>query len=257
MSPTLEREKEGRYPASRKFVALYDSQHYPTVLGDGILLTFNIAIIPFKLPVNLKNHFRAGSRSLRLITAMATSSYSTTQYPSDRFVESAGAILFDTTSAPRKACLLHYLAKDEWLLPKGRRNLGESRHDAAVREVREETGFPCRLYPVRMSTRAPSPTVGIEPCLDLVRSYPHLIEPFMLTVRELEGELGVKLIWWYIAVLDPEDENGPRRSQGEVDFRAEFFGCGEALEKLTFQLDRDILQRAISIVEMQIQSAQT
>jgi 8-oxo-dGTP pyrophosphatase MutT (NUDIX family) len=70
---------------------------------------------------------------------MATSSYPTRQYTSSPFVESAGAILF--RPATYQVCLIHYLSKNEWLLPKGRRNLGERRHEAVLSETREETGY--------------------------------------------------------------------------------------------------------------------
>ncbi|GJD02739.1 NUdiX domain-containing protein [Colletotrichum higginsianum] len=88
---------------------------------------------------------------------MAVSNFVTSQYSSEAFVESCGAVVFDLSKEPAKVCLLHYLALDEWYLAKGRRNCGESRHEAALREVLEETGVRCRLLPVDMPTRAPAP----------------------------------------------------------------------------------------------------
>jgi len=64
---------------------------------------------------------------------MAASNYTQTTHPSTTFVESAGGILFDPTT--REICLLHHRARAQRLLPKGRRNVGESRARAAVREV--------------------------------------------------------------------------------------------------------------------------
>jgi hypothetical protein len=63
---------------------------------------------------------------------MATSSYPTRQY-SSHLVEIAGAILF--RAATDQVCLIHYLSRNEWLLPEGRRNLGERGDDAALRET--------------------------------------------------------------------------------------------------------------------------
>ncbi|KAF5858107.1 hypothetical protein ETB97_004873 [Aspergillus alliaceus] len=57
-------------------------------------------------------------------------------------------------------------------------------------------------------------------------------ESFMLTVRELDDGSRVKMIWWYIDVLD-EEENV---SQGELE--AQFFSLQEALDRLTFDKDR-------------------
>jgi len=135
---------------------------------------------------------------------MATSSFST--HPFTSFVESCGAILFDLRQpTTKKVCLTHYLAKDEWLLAKGRRNCGETRHEAALREVREETGYPCHLHPVTMPTRCP-PAIEVGHTPDEARVYNGICEPFMLTVREIDPQSGLKgdrkLIWWYIAALD-------------------------------------------------------
>ena len=83
-----------------------------------------------------------------------------------------------------------------------------------------------------MDTRAP----GIHEANDVsdqARRYPDLTEPFMLTVREMGGG-GVKLIWWFVAVVDEEpDGNGSVPVEaGECDFRAEFFTFEEAVGKL-------------------------
>lgn len=177
---------------------------------------------------------------------MATSNYATSQYTSEEFVESSGAILFDLSPNDSKVCLLYYISRDEWLLAKGRRNCGESRQEAALREVREETGYPCHLHPVTMSTRAP-PRDEMGSVEDQPRVFSNLTEPFMVTIRRLDGESNVKIIWWYIAALNEDADIG--RSDGEAEFNAEFFSWKEALERLTFANDRQILKRAIELVE--------
>lgn len=177
---------------------------------------------------------------------MATSNYPTIQYTSQQFVESCGAILFDLSAHPKTVCLIHHHAKDEWMLAKGRRNCGESRHEAALREAREETGHSARLYPVAMATRAPPPDEqGLVP--DEPRLYSNLTEPFMVTMRELSAENGkeIKIIWWYIAELEGTGVVG----SGEEHFASEFFPLDEAVQRLAFQNDRNVLQRAISLVD--------
>jgi 8-oxo-dGTP diphosphatase len=42
-------------------------------------------------------------------------------------------------------CLVHRPKYDDWTLPKGKLDRGESFEQAAVREVLEETGLRCRL----------------------------------------------------------------------------------------------------------------
>ena len=43
-----------------------------------------------------------------------------------------------------KVCLVHRARYDDWSLPKGKLDEGESFEDAALREVWEETGLRCR-----------------------------------------------------------------------------------------------------------------
>lgn len=173
---------------------------------------------------------------------MATSRFPTSQYTSDQFVESAGAIPFRVST--REICLLHLLERDEYILAKGRRNSGEGAQETAIREVAEETGYPCRLVPVTMSTRAP-PAVETEQSKDVPRTFSDITEPFYLQIRQL-GENDVKLIWWYIAAID-EDKPHDEERLGEQKFRVEFYGYEEALGKLTFQTDRDMVKKAIEI----------
>ena len=175
---------------------------------------------------------------------MANSSFPTSQYASEQFVESCGALLFDLSADPLKVCLLHFHSKNEWFFPKGRRNTGESRQAAALREVEEETGYSCKIHPIAMPTRSPS--VNDPPdAPDEARQQQNLSEPFMLTIREIDRKSDVKLIWWYIAVLDATRPH----STSETQFKAQFFSLDDALNRLTFQLDRDILQRAIELLQ--------
>ncbi|KAH7009477.1 NUDIX hydrolase domain-like protein [Macrophomina phaseolina] len=164
------------------------------------------------------------------------------QLTAEGFVESAGVVIF--TEALDRTCLLHYRERDEWLLPKGRRNCGESRHEAALREAKEETGYSCRLLPVTMSTRAPPAGEQDTALPDEARPQTHLTDPFSLTLRDLGGGRGLKLVWWFVAVASETDPP----SAAEAAYTPRFFSCREALERLTFASDRQTLQRAIDIV---------
>lgn len=172
---------------------------------------------------------------------MSASRFPTTQYTSSEFLESAGAILFHLST--RRICLLHLKKREEWLLAKGRRNCAESRADAAIREVSEETGYSCRLLPVKLETRA-TPVVEDVKTPDEPRIYEGGKEPFYLTSR-LVGERNLKLIWWFIAAINEDEEEKPC----EDGYDRILVGYKEALEKLTFREDREIVERAIQIVD--------
>lgn len=96
-----------------------------------------------------------------------------------------------------------------------------------------------------MSTRAPVASSDAD-VKDEARTYPDLTEPFMFTTRPIDGGASVKIIWWFIAVLD--GEKGVERGPGEKAFEAEFWDCEEAVGKLTFEGDREVLERAIGLI---------
>ncbi|KAI2602728.1 hypothetical protein GGR54DRAFT_487087 [Hypoxylon sp. NC1633] len=173
---------------------------------------------------------------------MAATRWNSTLYPSEQFVEACGAVVFDTSTQHKHVLLLHYGALDEWLLPKGRRNCNESRKAAAIREVREESGYAIQLRPITMATRAPSEleTTDVK---DVPRTYDSLTEPFILDVRDLGKGKGVKLVWWFVAEL------GGIAGEGEAQFKPQFFPYDQAVERLTFQKDRDVLSKALEFME--------
>ncbi|KAL8791307.1 MAG: hypothetical protein Q9195_005926 [Heterodermia aff. obscurata] len=161
---------------------------------------------------------------------MATSHFHTTQHTSTQYLESAGAILFRLPT--HQICLLHLPPRNEYLLPKGRLNICESRQQAALREVREETGYPCRMLPVTMSCRAPPAVEVSTGTADVARVYEGCEEAFALQIRQL-GEGGVKLIWWFVAVVE-EGEGEEGGKGGEEQFEVGFYGYEEAVERVTF-----------------------
>ncbi|KAI8936486.1 hypothetical protein NX059_006891 [Plenodomus lindquistii] len=182
---------------------------------------------------------------------MAQSIFPTHQYPSTHFVESSGAILFQLPhlhhTTETKVCLINLLSENEYLLPKGRRNINESRKECALREVYEETGYRCKLLPVRMATRA-CKVDDLPDREDCVRVMEGVVEPFMCTIRELGGDKGVKVIWWFVGGLEGEGED-EERGLGEEGFEVGWFTVEEAVGKLRFETDREVLRRAVGVVE--------
>lgn len=127
--------------------------------------------------------------------------------------------------------------------------MGESREQVALREVLEETGYACRILPVDMSLRAPPAEEG-EPSAtpDVTRVYRDSREPFALQIRRVGAGGDVKLIWWFVAVVE-ESGGGDGEARGEEQFEVGFYGYREAVERLTFQGDRELVEQAIALVQ--------
>lgn len=184
---------------------------------------------------------------------MAASNFTSNNYLSQNFVVSAGSVLFRSEPNAAKLqghnwqiCLIYYSKKDEWLLPKGRKDCGETIEAAAVRETFEETGYACKLLPCTIPTRAPPPGTGGP---DVVLSINNATEPIAVTVRQL-GDKGSKLIFWYICkVLDPGAEKIEGTQMESENFESHFLDAEEAIQRLTFEADREIGRAAYAIVK--------
>jgi len=64
-----------------------------------------------------------------------------------RRVEAAGGLVVRGPAQAREVAIVHRPRYDDWSLPKGKLESGESFEAAALREVEEETGLRCRPGP--------------------------------------------------------------------------------------------------------------
>jgi len=60
-------------------------------------------------------------------------------------VEAAGGLLWRETPAGRELAIIHRARYNDWTLPKGKREPGETWQETAIREVCEETGYLAQL----------------------------------------------------------------------------------------------------------------
>jgi 8-oxo-dGTP diphosphatase len=129
--------------------------------------------------------------------------------PADRLRSRAagGVLVRDGANGPEVA-VVHRPRYDDWSLPKGKLAPGERWRDAALREVREETGMRCELgeelAPARYRDRKGRPK--------LVR-------------------------YWLMQPLDGDFEPG-----SEVD-RLRWLGLAEAERLLDYDHDRELVSR--------------
>jgi len=68
-------------------------------------------------------------------------------------IRAAGTVLWAATPQGLRVALVHRPRRDDWSLPKGKLDPGESEVDAAVRETVEETGWHGALGPELGSVR--------------------------------------------------------------------------------------------------------
>lgn len=185
---------------------------------------------------------------------MAQPHYVTKSYASTHLVESCGAIQFllpsSAHSRPR-VVLVHNVVRDCFLLAKGRRNLYEHRAATALREVAEETGLVCRHGRITLHSRCPPEIEITSKTPNTVRRFEDVVgEPFMIQTRDLgrskDGLERLKLIWWFIAFVDEErtEMEGKGPEEGLVACAVEL---DEAVDRLTFECDREVVRKAIEI----------
>jgi len=151
-------------------------------------------------------------------------------------------------------CFLHHTSNDEWLLPKGRQDLGESLSEAAVRETFEETGYACELLPVTMVSRATE--IGKD-MKDLPRLVHKCLEPFTVTLRHVSDH-DIKFIWWFITLVSLGAKRRDDTQMLSENFESVLCDVstdvnGEAaldsvVSRLTYENDRKIVKAAIKLV---------
>ncbi len=132
---------------------------------------------------------------------------------------SAGVLLFRDDEV-RKYLLLHYPA-GHWDYPKGHIEENETEKDAAVRELREETGVK-------------------EDEFELIPGFKETIDYFYKKM----GELSHKQVIYLLGQTDKERVRISREHQGHT-----WLPYDEAMDKLTFKNARDVLKEAKIFLE--------
>ena len=129
---------------------------------------------------------------------------------SNQEILAAGGIVIDNETATPRVLLVHRPQYDDWSFPKGKLDAGETVEQAALREVKEETGLECRI---------------IRP-LTVLR----------YGSRTRKDRLKPKAVHYFLM----ERVSGHIQVPGEEVDRAEWFDFNEAASKLTYAQDRNL-----------------
>lgn len=136
-----------------------------------------------------------------------------------KYLSSAGGVIFRKTATDFETALIATKGKNVWTLPKGIIDKGELPEDAAIREIREETGLTGRIM---------SP-------LD-TKSYWFYLKNENVKYRKT-----------VIYFLVEYDSGTICNTCTEVD-EALWFTFDEAMKKLSYKSDREILQKATDLL---------
>ena len=151
---------------------------------------------------------------------------------SEDFVLSSGTVPIDI---PRGLVLLLIdRPRREYMLPKGKKNVGETLEAAAMRETTEESGFECRLFEHTL----PSNAQGLEDS--------YHTEPIAVQQRMNEGFR--KIIFWYIAEVDSCSQRMSDRQEDWEFFDVEWVPMADAVLRCSYADDRRIVEKALEVV---------
>ena len=122
----------------------------------------------------------------------------------NKVIEAAGGVIYTETSSGIKVAIIYRKEYDDWSLPKGKRDPGESWQETALREAREETGCPVKLKEFIGSTAYP------------VRAGPKVVLFWLMKTKnkkgcKLEPNKEVEMVKWIspgraLKLLDYKDE---------------------------------------------------
>lgn len=133
----------------------------------------------------------------------------------DEVIRAAGGVVWrHDDHGDLEVVLVHRPRYDDWTLPKGKLESGETDEHAARREVEEETGLTCRLGPE------------------------------LASITYTNGKGRPKVVRYWAMQVEGQRDRPP---DDEVD-QVRWLAAGSALHKLTYQHDQRVLRSLREVV---------
>jgi 8-oxo-dGTP pyrophosphatase MutT (NUDIX family) len=132
---------------------------------------------------------------------------------------SAGGVVYRHNGAQIDVALIYRTRHDDWSLPKGHIETGESREQAALREIKEETGLDVRI---------------VRP-----------LEEAVYFFRKRGGDLVRKTVYHYLMEALTTELGKPNWEVTE----ARWVPIAEARSLLSYEKDREIIGKALAELE--------
>lgn len=117
------------------------------------------------------------------------------------------------------------------MLPKGRKDAGETLEVAAIRETYAETGYSCRLLKHEHTTNATN-----------LENREHT-EAIAVQQRMSDGVR--KIIFWYLAQVDSTSNQQMGTQEEGEDFEIYWASFEDAVARMTFEDGRKVVKRAL------------
>ena len=96
----------------------------------------------------------AGGPFVPLLSECSTPVVSDSLWFSSDLLIGAGMVVLQPST--EKVVLVHDSADDRWFMPRGRKDVGETIEQAAIREAYEESGYNAKFLPLFLPSRQPS-----------------------------------------------------------------------------------------------------
>lgn len=122
-------------------------------------------------------------------------------------IRAAGGVVWEGTIWNSRIAVIYRHRREDWSLPKGKLDAGETFKEAAVREIKEETGYEVKLHDLAGEIHYH------------VNNRPKVVRYWHATVENNAG-------------FEPDDE---------VE-KVEWFELNEAIERLDYESERKILR---------------